>query len=158
MLGEIETIGLANRVVLADLEAGLGTLSRLEEGHVDYLLVMAEPSPKALEVARRAVDMAHERKVAHVLVVANRIRNEADLEKVRQLFPDEEMLVIPEDRAIEEADKQAKAPIDVAAGSPGILAFEALVSRLLQPAKPAATAKLDSRLRFLDTDKEKDNK
>ncbi len=156
MLGEIETIGLSNRVVLADLEAGLGTLSRLEEGHVDYLLVMAEPSPKALEVARRAVDMAHERKVAHILVVANRIRNEADLEKVRQLFPDEEIMVIPEDRAIEEADKQAKAPIDVAAGSPGIQAFEALVSRLLQPAKKAATAKLDSRLRFLDTDTDKD--
>lgn len=114
---------------------------------------MAEPSPKALEVARRAVDMAHERKVAHVLVVANRIRNEADLERVRQLFPDEEMVVIPEDRAIEEADKQAKAPIDAAVGSPGILAFEALVSRLLQPAKPAATSKPDARLRFIDKDK-----
>ena len=123
MLGEIETIGLSNRIVLADLEAGLGTLNRLEEGHVDYLLVMAEPSPKALEVARRAVDMAHERKVAHILVVANRIRNEADLEKVRQLFSDEEIVVVPEDRAIEDADKQAKAPVDVAAGSPALQDF-----------------------------------
>lgn len=60
---------------------------------------------------------------------------------------------LPGDLAIEDADKQAKAPIDVAAGSPGIQAFEALVSRLLQPAKPAAAPKLDSRLRFLDKDK-----
>lgn len=153
MLGEIETIGLSNRVVLADLEAGLGTLSRLEEGHVDYLLVMAEPSPKALEVARRAVDMAHERKVARVVVVANRVRNGEDLEKVRQLFAGEEILVIPEDRAIEDADKQARAPIDAAAGSPGILAFEALVSRLLQPGGPVVTPKPDQRLRFIDPDK-----
>jgi CO dehydrogenase maturation factor len=153
LLGEIETIGRPDRVVLADLEAGLGTLSRLEEGHVDYLLVMAEPSPKALEVARRAVDMAHERKVAHILVIANRIRNEADLVRVRQLFPQEETLVIPEDRAIEEADKQAKAPVDVAAGSPGIHAFEVLASRLLQPAKPAATSKPDLRLHFIDKDR-----
>ena len=155
MLGEIETKGLPDRVVLADLEAGLGTLSRLEEGHVDYLLVMAEPSPKALEVARRAVDMAYERKVAHILVVANRIRNEADLEKVRQFFPEEEILVVPEDRAIEDADKQARAPIDVAAGSPGLQAFESLVERLLQPARANATSKTNPRLQFID--KVKDN-
>lgn len=152
MLGEIETVGLPERVVLADLEAGLGTLSRLEEGHVDYLLVMAEPSPKALEVARRAVDMAHERKLAHILVVANRIRNEADLEKVRQFFPGEEIQVVPEDRAIEDADKQAKAPVDAAAGSPGIQAYEALADRLIQPAQPPVSSKSDSdkRLRFID--------
>jgi CO dehydrogenase nickel-insertion accessory protein CooC1 len=113
---------------------------------------MAEPSPKALEVARRAVNLAHERKVAHILVIAYRIRNEAVLARVRLLFPQEEILVIPEDRAIEEADNQAKAPVDVAAGSPGLRAFEALAGRLLQPAKPVATSKPDLRLQFIEKD------
>jgi CO dehydrogenase maturation factor len=131
LLGEIESAGQQERVVLADMEAGLGTLSRMAGDHVDYVLVMAEPTPKALEVARRAVVLARDRNVGQVLVVANRIRTREDLEMVRQALPGEEILVVPEDRAIEDADREAMAPIDAAPDSPGVQAIIAVVRRLL---------------------------
>ncbi len=132
LLGEIDALGPHNRVVLADMEAGLGTLSRMAAGHVDYLLVMAEPTPKALEVARRAAGLARERNVGQVLVLANRLRHATDSDMVRQALPGEEILIVPEDRAIEDADREALAPIDAAPESPGVQAFAAVVHRLLQ--------------------------
>lgn len=115
------------------MEAGLGTLSRMASDLVDYVLVVAEPMPKAIEVARRAVALAHERKVGHVLVLANRIRNPADLQMVTQALPGEEIFVVPEDRAIEDADREALAPIDAAPNSPAVQALAAVVRRLLPP-------------------------
>jgi len=114
------------------MEAGLGTLSRMAEGHVDYVLVIAEPTWKALEVARRAVALARERSVGQVLVLANRIRDTQNLEMVRTALPGEEIIVVPEDVAIEEADREAVAPIDAAPDSPGVQALAAVVRRLLQ--------------------------
>jgi CO dehydrogenase maturation factor len=130
LLGEIAA-GAQERVVLADMEAGLGTLSRMVAGHVDYVLVMAEPSPKAIEVARRAVALARERSVGQVLVLANRVRDAEDLDMVRQALSGEEIFAVPEDRAIEDADREAVAPIDVAPGSPGVRAFADVVQRLI---------------------------
>jgi len=120
-------------VVIADMEAGLGTLSRMTAGQVDFVLVMAEPAPKALEVAQRAVTLARERQVGQVLVIANRLRNASDLDRVRKALPDEELLVVPEDRAIEDADREARAPIDVAPEALGVQALAMVVRRLLQP-------------------------
>ncbi len=114
------------------MEAGLGTLTRMTAGHVDYVLVMAEPTPKALEVARRAVALVREREVGQVLVVANRVRDQEDLHMVQQALPDEEVLVVPEDRAIEDADRDAMAPLDAASDAPGVQALAAVARRLVQ--------------------------
>lgn len=132
MLGEIEAGGTARRVVLADMEAGLGTLTRMAEGHVDCVLVVAEPMPKALEVARRAVVLARGRGVGQVVVLANRVRGSQGLALVREAFPGEEILVIPEDRAIEDADREGVAPIDAAPDAPGVRALAAVARRLVR--------------------------
>ena len=84
-------------------------------------------------MARRAVALARERGAGQVLVVANRIGGAEDLDLVRQALPGEEMLVVPEDRAIEDADQEAMAPIDAAPDSPGVQAFATVAHRLLQP-------------------------
>jgi CO dehydrogenase maturation factor len=138
LLGEIAAAGGPARVVLADMEAGLGTLSRLEAGQADMILVVAEPTPKALEVARRTVELARERAAGPVVVVANRIRHAGDLALVRATLPEAEVLVVPDDRAIEDADREARAPIDAAPGAPGVLALTVIAERLLRPAAPAA--------------------
>lgn len=114
------------------MEAGLGTLSRMDEGQVDLILVLAIPTPKSLEVARRAVEMAQERKVGPVLVLANRISKPEDLALVRQTLPNQEIMVIPDDMAIENADRDARALVDAAPDSPAMQAFRAIVDRLLQ--------------------------
>lgn len=114
------------------MEAGLGTLSRLDAGQVDYVIVLALPTPKSLEVARRAAQMAREGQIGKLLVVANRIRNEQELAMVREALPDQEIVIVPDDMAIENADREAKALLDVAPASPAVKAFRGLVNRLLQ--------------------------
>jgi len=43
LLGELELNG---RVVLCDMEAGLGTVSRILPGQLDVVVVVAEPTAK----------------------------------------------------------------------------------------------------------------
>ena len=128
MLGSIESEG---RTVIADFEAGVGTLTRLKDGGVDVVLVVVEPTPKSLEVGRRAVGIARERALARLVVVANRIRNDEDLAAVRAIFPDEEIVAVPDDPRIVEADRAGVAPLDLAPDAPAVRALVELAGRLV---------------------------
>lgn len=75
MLAEFED---ERSIVIGDLEAGVGTLLRMEEGLVDLVIVMCEPYAKSMEVASRAVDIAKTR--TEVIVVANRVAGDDDVE------------------------------------------------------------------------------
>ncbi len=125
MLGELEANG---RVVVFDMEAGVGTLLRLEPGQADVVLVVAEPSAKALDVARRAAEIARER--ARVIVLANKVRDERDLETIRAELGGYELVVVPHDGAIERAERDGLAPIDVDREGAGVGALVALAERL----------------------------
>ena len=125
MLGELES---EEGVVIGDLEAGLGTMLRLRGQRRDAVLVVTEPSGKAIEVARRAAATAAER--GPVTVVANRIRDDADLEVIRETLGGYEIVVVPEDAAITQAEYDGVAPIDVAADSPAVRAIAGLADRL----------------------------
>jgi len=116
------------RTVLCDLEAGLGTLERLEPGQVDVVLVVTNPTGKSLEVARRAIELISDR--AEIIVLANRVRGDADLEVIRDVLGDRELVVIPEDPVIVAADREGSAPIDSGADAPGVAALVRLADRL----------------------------
>ncbi len=118
-------------MVVADFEAGVGTLTRLSEQRVDTLLVVVEPTPKSVEVGMRAVDLAKERSVTRVIIVANRLRDEADLEIVRSAFPGCEVVGVPDDPKIVEADRKGIAPIDLAPDAPAVLALIGLAQNLV---------------------------
>ncbi len=132
LLRELED---GHRTVICDCEAGLGTLVRLEAGNADVVLVVANPMAKALEVARRAIEAAEDK--AELIVIANRVRNDADLETIRDVLGDREVIVVPEDAAIAAADRDGLAPIDLDENSPGVLALVALADRLAGAAVPA---------------------
>lgn len=132
LLRELED---GDRTVICDLEAGLGTLSRLQPGNADVVLVVANPSAKALEVARRAVEIAADK--TELIVLANRVRDDRDLETIREVIPDRELIVIPEDPSIAMADRDGLAPIDLDPDSPGVLALAALVDRIAGAPVPA---------------------
>ena len=53
-------------VVVADFEAGVGTLTRLGEEHVDTVVIVVEATPKSLEVGARAAALAAEKTVARI--------------------------------------------------------------------------------------------
>ncbi len=106
----------------------MGTLLRMESDHADVVLVMCEPTTKSIEVARRAADIAASR--AAVMVVANRIADDSDVESVRDAMTDRDIVVVPEDGAIAMADRQGRAPIDSDGDAPGVLAIVELARRI----------------------------
>ncbi len=116
------------RTVVCDLEAGIGTITRLGPGNTDVVLVVANPTAKALEVARRGIEIAGD--IGEVIILANRVRDEADLEAIKAVLGEREMIIIPEDPVIAAADREGTAPIDLDPDSPGVAAIVRLADRL----------------------------
>lgn len=117
--------------MLADCEAGIGTLTRLGETPVDVVLVVVEPTPKSLEVGARAATLAKERKMGHIIVIASRIRNDEDLKAIQDALPGQEIVVVPDDPAIVMADREGVAPLDQSPDSPAVLALMGVADRVL---------------------------
>ena len=117
--------------MIADLEAGIGTLTRLADQRVDAVLVVVEPTPKSIEVGARAAGLARDKQLGRVVVVASRVRTEADLEAITREFPGHEIVAIPDDPAIVEADRKGVAPLDLAPDAPAVRALCDLARSLL---------------------------
>ncbi len=134
LLNELESEG---KIIVGDLEAGIGTVMRLQEGQADVVLVVAQPTAKSLFIARRAVELTDDRG-AHVIVVANRVRNDEDLAVIREAVGDEvEMVIVPDEPAIALADREGRAAIDVDPDAPGVKVLIELAGRLASMAVPA---------------------
>ncbi len=121
-------------IVVADCEAGIGTLTRLGETPVDVVLVVVEPTPKSLEVGARAATLAREKVMGRIIVVASRIRSEADLDAIKAALPGQEIVVVPDDPAIVAADREGLAPLDTAPDSPAVLALMGVADLVLATA------------------------
>ncbi|HET9052480.1 MAG TPA: hypothetical protein VFO60_12320 [Candidatus Dormibacteraeota bacterium] len=137
MLGELETTQV-RRALIADMEAGLGTLTRMNEGTLDVVLLVSEPSPKAIGVVCRAAEVLSERRVAeHIVVVANKTRSDADVARVTaavrglELLRSVEVVAVPEDLDVLDADARGISPIDGAPDSPAVLALRGLAAKLV---------------------------
>ena len=117
-------------VLIADLEAGLGTLSRLEAGPVDAVVVVVEPTAKSIEVATRAIDLAAEQQLGKVIVVVNRVSNEDDEAHVRSALGGREVIAVPDDPEVIAADRAGVGLLDAAPESPAVAALMTLTDRL----------------------------
>ncbi len=127
MLGSGE---FGDSIVVADFEAGIGTITRLGDQKVDIVLVVVEPTPKSLEVGSRAAGMAQEKSIGRVIVVASRIRNDDDLSIVQATFPGYEVVPIPDDPEIVRADRLGVSPLDLPEPGPAVLALVAMAEKL----------------------------
>ena len=134
--GLLTELDSAGKIIIGDLEAGIGTVMRLQEGHADVVLVVAQPTAKSLNIARRAVEMTDDRG-GRVIVVANRVRDDDDLAVIRQAVGDCEMVVVPDEPAIATADRDGRAAIDVDEDAPGVRVLIELADRLAGMAVPA---------------------
>ncbi len=117
--------------MITDLEAGLNDLLWARPGADDVVLVVAEPSVKSVEIARRAALIAGDLGVGRILGVANRSLGGDDVACVSEAVGGE-VVVVPEDPAVERADTLGKAPFDTEPGSPAMVAVGALAARLLE--------------------------
>ncbi|MBA2318580.1 MAG: hypothetical protein H0V93_12505 [Euzebyales bacterium] len=115
---------------MADLEAGLGTLTRMGDTPIDVVLLVVEPSAKSVEVGRRAVALLEGRPVGRLIVVGNKVAGEEDVERLREAFGDHELVVVPDDQAVRAADRAGDSPLDHAPGCPAVAALTTLAERL----------------------------
>ena len=120
MLGSVSSEDIT---VVADLEAGIGTLSRLAEAAVDITVVVVEPTPRSIDVARRAVAVAQEHQHGRVIVVANKLADDTDRQRVKDAFKDLHTVEVPADPAVDEADRLGISPLDHDPDSPAIAAL-----------------------------------
>ncbi len=121
----------SGQVVVADLEAGVGTLTRLGEAGVDLVLIVVEPTPKSVEVGCRAAALVADKALGRAVVVASRIRSDDDLTMITKAFPDHEVVPIPDDPAIVQADRNGVAPLDSAPDAPAVQALVRLAEELV---------------------------
>ncbi len=121
----------SGQVVVADLEAGVGTLTRLGDAGVDLVLIVVEPTPKSVEVGCRAAALVADKALGRAVVVASRIRSDDDLTMITKAFPDHEVVPIPDDPAIVQADRNGVAPLDSAPDAPAVQALVRLAEELV---------------------------
>lgn len=129
MLAQLED--KPGRVVVVDLGGGVMTVARGDRTEIDALVVVVEPYPRSIEVARRLLDMAAQKGLDRRVVVANKIEGPDDLSLIRDLLGVEPDLVVPDDRSVRAADRSGESPLDYDPGSPALGALRHLASSLV---------------------------
>jgi CO dehydrogenase maturation factor len=113
-------------VCVLDTEASPEHLSRGTARYADAMLVVVEPWFKSLETGRRMAALARDLGLARVALVANKVRDEAELAAVRE-FAERHGLelagVVPYDEAFVAAEKAGRAPLDHAPDAPAVAAI-----------------------------------
>lgn len=127
----LRSVPFADATVVADFEAGTGTLTRLDARAVDVVLLVVEPTAKSLDVAVRAAELAELKELGRVIVVANQVRDDADQALVASAFPGMEIVVVPHDDEIVLADREGVAPLDAAPAAAAVRALAGLAQRFV---------------------------
>jgi len=122
----------ADTFVVADFEAGIGTLTRLGDTKVDAVVVVTDATVKSLEVAARAAVLAESSTTGPIVIVANRVLDDADRAAVEGNLLGRVVLLVPDDDAIPAADRADQAPVDAAPDAPAVQALERLVGLVLR--------------------------
>lgn len=127
-----------DRVVIADLEAGLNELLWAQPGADDVVLAVSDGSAKGVEVARRMCQIADGMGVRRVIAVANRHAAPEDAARLAEAC-DAEVRPVPEDSTMGLADARGVAPVDVDESSPAVTAIGDLASYLWHSSPAAST-------------------
>ncbi len=124
-----------DEVCILDTEASPEHLSRGTARYADALVAVVEPYFKSLETGRRMAVLARDLGLERVSLIANKIRDDADLAAVRE-FADLHALelagVVPFDPVMTGAEREGVAPLDYAPDSPFVTAIDELAHRLVK--------------------------
>jgi CO dehydrogenase maturation factor len=124
----------AEDVCILDTEASPEHLARGTARYADAMYAVVEPYYKSLETGRRMAVLAHDLGLERVGLIANKIRDDHELEAVRE-FADRHALevagVIPFDERLPEAERAQSSPLDHAPDAPAVRAITELAERLV---------------------------
>ena len=121
-------------VTILDTEASPEHLRRGTAKYADMLLIVVEPYYKSLETGRRMAALAQELGLERVVLVANKIRDERELEAVREFAEANELQVagaVPFDDGMPDAEREGVAPLDHDPEMPAVGAIEEIAARLV---------------------------
>lgn len=126
--------GSAGDVCLLDTEASPEHLSRGNAQFADLMLTVVEPYYKSLETGRRMVALARDLGLERAPLVANKIRDERDLESVRLFARKHDLEIVgavPYDSSFPEAEQAGVAPLDLAPDSAAVAAIASIARELV---------------------------
>ncbi len=89
-----------NEFVLLDTSAGIEHFSRGTAQYVDMLLVVVQATSASIQTFHRIKSMAMDLKIGRVQVVANRVRSDDDLQRIRTETGCEPIGIVPESAAL----------------------------------------------------------
>ena len=124
-----------NYICILDTEASTEHLKVGTAKHVDVLYAVVEPYFKSLESGRRVLALARDLGIEHLALLANKVRDDADLEAVQRLAAEHDLGVIgviPYDECFRHAEQAAVAPIDFAPDAPAVVAIGKLARKLVR--------------------------
>jgi len=102
-------------VVIMDMEAGLEHLARGTTDWVDRFIVVVEPGARSIQTYHSVKRLAADLGVHQVSVVANKVRDEADEEFIREAVPADDLLgMIHYSGHVADADRRCASPYDMA--------------------------------------------
>lgn len=103
-----------DEILILDMEAGIEHLGRATASAVDAFIVVVEPGRRSVQTAETVARLAADIGIKRVLVVANKIRGEADREFIRSNIANLEVIgFLPVSAKAIEADLQGKTVFDL---------------------------------------------
>jgi len=120
--------------VVLDMEAGVEHMGRGTARHVDVMLVVVNANVKALETAKRIHELGVKAGMNRILLVGNKIENEAQKEAIMKYAKENSLQVLdylPFDQMVVEAEMRGETPLKYG-DAPAIKAIGRLCDRLLQ--------------------------
>ncbi len=116
--------------VVGDLPGGTRQAMFGWAKYADVLAIVAEPTPKSIQVAKRLRNITKaDWSPDHVVVVANRVSGPEDVRRISDALERPVIGAVPDDPAVTAADKQAVAPLNGGAG-PFVDAVAELVTQV----------------------------
>ena len=98
--------------------------------YANTLLVVVEPMAKSLLSARRLARLSLIEDAPRVVAVANKVRDDDDVERVAERTGLDVIGAVPLDEAMAEADRHGRPVVDDAPESPAVKAIDSIVERL----------------------------
>jgi CO dehydrogenase maturation factor len=103
----------SDEVVIMDMEAGIEHLGRGTSQAVDAMLVVVEPGQRSVQTARQIQKLATDLKVPRVLLVLNKVHDDAEERELRGHLPELPVIgTVRERESIRRADLEGRSPFD----------------------------------------------
>lgn len=122
-------------ICIVDGEAGPEQLNRRVMKSVDLLLVMADMSARSLQTAAGIIDVANKGEnsidVKQAGLVLNRVRDDQPVEELVKKVGLEIFGQLPEDKLVNEYDREGKSLFDLPLDSPCPVAVEKIIKKVV---------------------------